>query len=390
MGARRRVLRGMAVLAVGAVAAGGAAVPAQADSRAPAHEATQQALDNIVRAGVPGVLAEVRDANGVWKGSSGVKDVRTGAPRGDNDRFRIGSTTKTFTATVLLQMEAEGLLDLDDTVEKWLPGLVSGNGNDGSRITVRQLLNHTSGLYDYMGDEKLRDKVMRAPGFFKHRYDTYTPEQLVRIGLAYPPVFAPGTKHEYTNTGYILAGMIIEKAGGSTYEREVTRRIIKPLGLKGTSTPGTSAGVPRPSGRGYATLSDDPKATKLHDVTRLNPSFGWSAGDMISTTRDLNRFFSSLMRGKVLPPEQLNAMKTTVPDPDDPSASYGLGISTFLTKCGTKLWGHDGGIPGALNQAVTTEDGRHSLAYNSNALMPAAIDPILAVMDAEYCPGGTG
>ncbi|MEU9605139.1 serine hydrolase domain-containing protein [Streptomyces sp. NPDC048057] len=342
------------------------------------HQATQRALEAVVAGGIPGVTATATDGHGVWKGTAGVGNLKTGTPRGADDRFRIASITKTFVATVLLQLEAEGALDLDDTVEKWLPGLVRGNGHDGRTITVRQLLNHTSGVYDFLDDTTYRNTYVLAPGFLAHRFDDRTPQAAVRVAMRHAPVFSPpGSKHSYSNTNYVLAGLIIEKVSGNTYEHEVRQRIIKPLGLRSTTMPGNNSHMPRPSSRAYSRLSADPAATKTYDVTLQNASQTWAEGDIISSAADLNRFFSALLRGKVLPPQQLRAMKTTT------SEGYGLGIERFTTRCGTELWGHTGGWIGSLSVAVTTEDGGHSLAYNTNG--DWLQDGLGLVLNAQYC-----
>ncbi|GAA2233249.1 serine hydrolase domain-containing protein [Streptomyces amakusaensis] len=374
-------------LVAAAVAVTAFTVPAQArtgvgsdgEKAGKAHQKTQQALDALVTSGLPGVTAGVRDKNGVWQGTAGVGDLRTGKARGADDRFRIGSVTKTFVATVLLQMEAEGKLSLDDSVEKHLPGVVRGNGNDGRQITVRQLLNHTSGIFNYTSDPEFARKHLTAPGFLTHRYDTLAPMDLVKVGLSHKPDFAPGTKHSYSNTGYALAGLIIEKISGSTYEDEVRERIIKPLALRATSLPGNNPHLPKPSARNYSTLSD-PTATEFYDVTAHNMSWGWAAGDMISTTGDLNRFLSALMRGKLFPAKQLKAMKTAVPAPGDPLyTGYGLGIYNPHNSCNTTLWGHSGGTPGAVTEAVSSPDGRHTVSYSVNSEGGGG------VIDAEFC-----
>ncbi|GAA2816498.1 hypothetical protein GCM10020220_000800 [Nonomuraea rubra] len=151
---------------------------------ASAHTQVQKALDRAVAdGGAPGMVAEVRDRRGRWFGSAGVADTRTGRKRQPHERFRIGSAAKPFTATVVLQLAAEGRLSLDDTVQKWLPGLVKGNGNDGGTITIRHLLNHTSGIFNY-GNDKEEFAKLSGPAWLEHRYDTYTPEQLVKIGPA--------------------------------------------------------------------------------------------------------------------------------------------------------------------------------------------------------------
>ncbi|MEW1546213.1 serine hydrolase domain-containing protein [Streptomyces tsukubensis] len=387
--ARRHRLRTTTIALVsGALAATAFAAPARAQDGAADrghHRATQQALDAVVAGGLPGITAAATDRHGLWQGASGIGDRRTKAPRGADDRFRIASITKTFVATVLLQMEAEGRLSLDDTVEKWLPGAVRGNGNDGRKITVRQLLNHTSGIYDFLEDPAYIAKYMSVPGFRKHRYEYRSPWVAVVAAMRNAPTSPPGTRQQYSNTNYVLAGLILQKAGGRSYETEVRKRIIEPLKLRATTVPGNSSRMPGPSSRAYSKFTLDPAATKVYDVTFQNASQSWAEGDMISSAADLNRFYGALLGGELLPPEQLKAMKTVVPDPDDPSAStgYGLGLEVFGTSCGKRLWGHTGGWFGSLSVAVTTEDGSHRLAYNTNGDWRG--DELGLAMEAEYC-----
>ncbi|MEU7060340.1 serine hydrolase domain-containing protein [Streptomyces sp. NPDC046197] len=348
------------------------------------HEATRQAVRAAVAAGVPGVTATVRDSRGTWSATAGVGDVRTGAPRRADDRYRVGSITKTFVSTVLLQLEAEGRLSLDDRVEKWLPRVVRGHGHDGRRITVRQLLNHTSGIYDYTTDETFARTYFTKDGFFRHRYDTLKPEDLVRIAMSHRPDFAPGTSWSYSNTNYVLAGMVIEHVTGHSYGQEIRRRVIEPLHLRATSLPGTRAAVPQPSSRAYSKLARTTTGP-AYDVTELNPSLASSAGEMISDSADLNRFYSALLRGGLLPPRQLKEMKTTVRIEGVPNTRYGLGLMDRTLSCGGRpvhVWGHDGGIHGSTSSAVTTADGRHSLAFNFNGDW---VDDTEAVLQAEFC-----
>lgn len=371
-------------LATAAVALTALSAPAHAEPRAPeGKRPTQAALDELVRAGNPGAVARATDGHVVWSGTSGVGSLRTGKPRSVDDRYRIGSITKTFVATVLLQLESEGRLSLDDTVHRWLPDVIRGNGNDGRKITVRQLLNHTSGLHNYTNDPAFVTERLVGTGFLKNRYRALHPRELIEVALAHQPDFEPGARFSYSNTGYIVAGLIIEKITGRTYEREVRERIIKPLGLNATVLPGSAVGLPKPSSRAYSKLSVDLDATRNYDATEQNASWAWSAGDMISTTGDLNRFISALLRGKLLSKKQLSAMKTTVPDPQDPSAEagYGLGIASYKTRCGTTVWGHTGGIHGSRSETVTSADGRHTLSYNLNGEVPLHGD----VVDAEFC-----
>ncbi|MFF5127481.1 serine hydrolase domain-containing protein [Streptomyces syringium] len=380
--------RALAALALAGSVATASVAPAAAAPRVPPrhadHSATQQALDAITDGGTPGALARADRAGEVWHGTSGVADLRTGRPRLPDDRFRIGSLTKPFVATVVLQLAAEPRygLSIDDTVDTWLPGLVRGNDNDGRRITLRQLLQHTSGLYDYIRDDGFRDRFT-GKAFFTHRYDGAAPEELVRIGLAHKPKFAPGDGWSYSNTNYILAGMVIEKATGNSYASEVEQRIIRPLGLRGTTVPGTSSTVPGPHGRHYSKLYVADPAARIHDVTDFNPSVSGASGEMISTSRDLNVFIRALLRGELLPPAQQKQMFTGRDLGD--GRSYGLGIrSQTLKACGVKVWGHSSDITGSLTRTAATADGRHVMTINrtgdwgGQALEQSAIE-------AEFC-----
>ncbi|MEW2159992.1 serine hydrolase domain-containing protein [Streptomyces sp. NPDC007189] len=389
---RKRPKAGVVGVAAVAIAATALTGPAQAAERdrpatAAAHQATQRAIDAAVAAGVPGVTIEVRDADGVWKSAAGVGDLKTGAPRGKNDRFRVTGITDTFVATVLLQMEAEKKLSLDDTVEHWLPGVVTGNGNDGSAITVRQLLNHTSGLFDYLADEEYGATYLRGDSYLRHRYDTVTPEQRLKVAFSHAPMFTPGAGHWFSNTNDVLAALIIEKAGGRSYEDEVRRRIIEPLKLRATSNPGTSTGLPRPSSRGYSKLLAA-QPDRIDDVTEVNGSQNWGNGDIISSAGDLNRFYAALIHGQLLPPRQLKEMETTVDDPAFPGATYGLNIGRLTLSCGTSLWYRDGGTVGWISLSAMTEDGRHQLTFNYNGDWGA--ETMLPILDAEFCGTSSG
>ncbi|MDI3387099.1 serine hydrolase domain-containing protein [Streptomyces sp. B-S-A8] len=378
--AARTVRTGLMGLAAALTATAFTAPAAQADSGT-GHRATQEAMDAAVAAGVPGVAGQARDAHGVWKGTSGVGDRESGAPRSAHDRYRIGSLTKTFVSTVLLQLQAEGRIDLDDPVDKWLPGVVDGNGHDGTKISVRQLLNHTSGIFNYTADPDIARKAFTTD-FLKHRYDTYTPEQIVAVAMRHEPDFAPGTDWRYSNTNYALAGMIVEKVTGRTYADEVEDRIIEPLDLHATSLPGTDPTMPEPSSRAYSKLAPPDQDGPMYDVTEMNPSVAGAAGAMISDSADINRFYSALLRGKLLPERELKEMKTTVPAGED-ALSYGLGLMKFSgLSCGQEVWGHAGGINGSSTYGVTTENGRHSLAFNFNGDSEGEAGPIL---EAEYC-----
>ncbi|UXY27602.1 serine hydrolase domain-containing protein [Streptomyces sp. HUAS TT20] len=376
----RTTLVGATTLVLSAALAGPALAAGPARGSAE-HSTTRKAIDAAVAAGVPGVTATAKDAHGTWSATAGVGNLRTGAARSADDRYRVGSITKTFVATVLLQLEAEGRLSLDDTVEKWLPGVVHGHGHDGHQITIRQLLNHTSGIYNYTADEDFGRTYFLADGFLQHRYDTLTPAQLVAVAMKHKPDFAPGTSWNYSNTNYVLAGMVIKSVTGHSYAQEITHRVIGPLHLRATSLPGTRATVPHPSSRAYSKLAETTTGP-TYDVTKLNPSLASSAGEMISDSADLDRFYRALLRGDLLPPQQLKEMKTTVEIEGAPNIGYGLGLMDRTLSCGVHVWGHDGGIHGSTSSAVTTPDGRHALAFNFNGDWTGDSD---AVVEGEFC-----
>ncbi|MFJ2826827.1 serine hydrolase domain-containing protein [Streptomyces sp. NPDC087263] len=373
----RTGLVGATAVAVAVTLAGPAvAAPVRGD-----HAATRAAMDAVVKDGVPGVTAAVKDKNGTWSATSGVGNLKTKEPRSTADRYRVGSITKTFVSTVLLQLEAEGRLSLDDKVEEWLPGVVRGNGHDGRLITIRQLLNHTSGISNYTDDEDFARTYLFKDGFFEHRYDTLTPAQLVAVAMTHKPDFAPGTSWNYSNTNYVLAGMVIKQVTGNSYGSEITDRIIKPLGLHATLLPGTNPKMPQPSSRAYGKLAETTTGP-TYDVTELNPSLASAAGELISNSSDLNRFYTALLRGKLLPPQQLKEMKTTILIDESTNTGYGLGIVGLELSCGVELWGHDGGIHGSSSVALTTPDGSHALSFNFNGDWSGDVVPLI---EGEYC-----
>ena len=342
------------VAAALAVALVGLAVAPTAEAGTAGHDALQSQVNAIEATGDVGVVAEVTDDGRHTYATAGVADTATGAPAETYDTFRIGSSTKTFVATVILQLVGEGRLSLDDTVAHWLPGVVSGNGNDGGKITIRELLQHTSGLYDYSAD---LPQLTSTASFEAGRFTDYTPAQLVAIAMQHAPDFAPGTGWEYSNTNYILLGMIINQITGHSWQQEVTSRIIEPLGLRHTSAPGSSPAIPGPHLEGYSSFGSGPAI----NVTALNPSVAGSAGELISTTADLTTFYTALMHGRLLAPAQLAEMETTVPAPGLtvvwPGARYGLGLLWVPLSCGGGYFAHGGDIPGYSTRNGVTPDG---------------------------------
>jgi len=378
-----------AATGVAGSAAGAAPAPAPAPAPAAHHAPVQAALDRAVAVGgAPGMVAEVRDRHGTWFGSAGLADTATGRPRRADERFRIGSATKALTATVVLQLAAERRLRLDDTVEKWLPGLVQGNGYDGRTITIRQLLNHTSGIFNYGSVDAFFDKGKGA-AWFQHRFDTYSPVELVRVGLSHVPYFAPGQGFAYSNTDYILAGMIVEKATGRTLADELTRRISRPLGLTATYLPGYEPGIRGPHPVHYSTLFSDSPHPQIYDATEMNQSFAWAAGGAVSTIDDLNRFFSALLAGRLLPPAEQRDMFTTVATqggpPWIPDTRYGLGVFSQTLPCGVTVWGNAGATYGSWTYDMGTRDGKHLLSSQVNGDW-SGLGIFNDTLSAEFCP----
>ena len=358
----RRTLVGVVAAALAAAATVTAAASASAATSTPSST-LQRDADVLLGYGAPGVLVEVDTPGRTEKARSGVGNLATGAPVPWNAEFRIGSFTKTFVSTTLLQLVGEGKLSLADTVGHWLPGVVTGNGNDGDKITVRQLLQHTGGIPDYTD---VLPVLQSQQGFEQNRFRTYTPAQLVALAMTLPPTFAPGTNWAYSNTDYVLAGMIIQKVTGHRWQDEVTRRVITPLGLRHTFIPGTFPFIPGPHATGYQQFSVTGPDV---DVTTWNTSGADAAGEIISTTADGNRFLRALVRGEVLKPAQLAAMETTVPatafDAAWPGVRYGLGLMWIPNSCGGE-WAHGGDIPGFQTRDGVSPDGTRSVVVSLN------------------------
>jgi D-alanyl-D-alanine carboxypeptidase len=356
------------MMVLGTAAAGVA--DASTDGR-PTTATLQRDADALLDLGAPGVLAEVVTPTGKTKVRSGFGDVAAKTPVPWNARFRIASYTKTFVSATLLQLVGEGRLSLEDTVERWLPGVVAGNGNDGARITVRQVLQQTTGLRDYLEELSF---LFTEEGFQRNRFMTLTPEDAIALAVKGPPTFEPGAEWEYSNTNYVLAGMIISRVTGHSWQHEVRERIIRPLGLRDTSAPDTSPSIPGPHAIGYQRFSLEGADI---DATELNPSWAGAAGAIISTTDDANRFLRALLSGRVLRPAQLAEMRTTVPatrfEAGWPGVRYGLGLMWIPNSCGGS-WAHGGDIHGFMTRNGVSADGTRSVvvSVNTDSMVPKA------------------
>ncbi|MFE9568714.1 serine hydrolase domain-containing protein [Streptomyces sp. NPDC006692] len=363
----------VAAVAVGVVAASTLAPTAAFAGGRPGG--VQSSLNALVKDdGLPAALASVKGRDGrTHTFSAGVGNLATGAKVPVDGQVRIGSNTKTFTAVVVLQLVAEGKVGLDASVDTYLPGLLRGDGIDGRTITVRQLLQHTSGLPEYVD----KGSILSDP----KRY--YEPRELLGAALAQKAHFAPGARWEYSNTNYLVAGLIIQKVTGRPLGEEVNQRIVDRIGLRHTyfPTPGDMT-IHEAHPEGYNQEADG----SFHDYTELDPSWGWAAGAVVSTNSDLIRFYTALLGGRLLPAAQLAQMRTTVPaDEVGPGVRYGLGLMSRPLSCGGLYWGHGGVIPGYNTAGGATDDGRAANIAVTMIPGDAAAQHVDAAVDSALC-----
>ncbi|CAM5701198.1 MULTISPECIES: serine hydrolase domain-containing protein [Streptomyces] len=333
-------------------AQGSPASPAVSAPRADRFDATalERALAEVPDGDVSAALIRV-GGKGSWAGSAGVRDLRTGAPALPYARFRAGSTTKVVTAAVVLQLVAEKRVALDAPVTRYLPGLLPPSFTEPP--TVRHLLTYTSGLRPGASLGSTTEEM------YAHRFETLTPEEVVAASVAQGPAYTPGERQTYGNIHYTVLGMLIEKVTGDTYEHQAAVRIFRPLGMRHTGFPcGPDPRVHGPHNRAYADIGG-----RTTDVTEWNMSDRWAAGDMISTTADLERLVFGLFGGEVVPRPLLDQM-LTVPDVD--GATYGMALQRFVVD-GREVWGKTGSRPGYHTVLGATRDLSRTIVYSVNA-----------------------
>ncbi|MEU4794960.1 serine hydrolase domain-containing protein [Streptomyces sp. NPDC023327] len=368
-------LGALAQPAASAAPAAPAAPAAHAEPATARQDPVQRSLDALVRDGaVPAALASVKEREGHTRTyTAGVGDLATGAKVPRDGQVRIGSNTKAFTAVVVLQLVGEGRIRLDDPVDTYLPGLVRGEDIDGSRITVRHLLQHTSGLPDYVPhlDDEIRP---------------YEPRELLDRALAHKGESEPGKKWHYSNTNYVLAGLIVQKVTGHSLAEEIDRRVIEKLGLRHTYFPAPGdVTLHERHPKGY---HQNAPGTPLLDATEWDPSWAWAAGQLVSTNSDLNRFFTALLDGRLLPDAQLAQMRTTVPAgrPFAAGARYGLGLVSTPLSCGGVYWGHGGSMTGYETRGGVTESGRAAnIAVTTQPTDPTTMGRVEKAVDTALC-----
>jgi D-alanyl-D-alanine carboxypeptidase len=352
---RRLVVVAAAVVAVVALAL---AAAGRGGGHTSADPTLGSRLDGVVAAGVPGVLLVVTEDAKTHRVAKGVASRTTGNPLRATDRFRVGSITKTFVASVVLQLVAEGALELDAPVRRWLPGLAT------QRVTVRQLLSHTSGLADYVDDPAITSRA------------SITPEHLGALALARPGLGAPGRRYAYASTNYVVLGLLIERVTGATLARQLAERIFVPLGLDRTTF---QPGAPRLRVHGHRRrIHDGIVGGDPEDTTGESAAWAWSAGAIVSDAGDLTRFMTALVEGQVVPEPLLGLMI--------PAAGYGLGLAAFPTSCGTAL-GHTGNLLGYVSVAWISPDARRTVVLMANAypLSAEADAAIHSSLDAAFC-----
>ncbi|MGW6866104.1 serine hydrolase domain-containing protein [Streptomyces sp. NPDC054901] len=337
------------------------------------RRALAQRLDAVHGAGMYGAYASVRDGRARWTGATGLADVDTGRRTAPDMRHRVGSVTKSFTAVAVLQQSAAGRIRLDSPVGDHVPELVPGER--GRKITVRMLLNHTSGIADYIAEAFPSVKQGSPSSLEEFRHRTISPATLAGYGVNLPQLFEPGTSWSYSNTNYILLGEVLRKVTGQDPERVITRDVIRRAGLRDTWFPGTDPRIKGPHSRMYEGFGG--VLTPPRDFSEYNMTMAGTAGALISTTQDLNTFYRTLLQGGLLPAAQLREMRTTVPYHDENGTvllRYGLGIYSLDTPCGP-VWGHDGGVFGATTTAMSTADGERQYAAGFNLTGYQRTDP---------------
>ncbi|TMR93163.1 beta-lactamase family protein [Nonomuraea basaltis] len=346
----------------------------------------QKAIEELVDAGFVGVSLRVHDERGEWAGSAGAAELGGSAKPPIDGHVRIGSNVKTFIATLVLQLVAEGKVGLDIPAADYLPEF----GLD-ERITVRMLLQHTSGVFNFSGEVYDDGTVVHGipvpygttgKEWVDNRFKIYRPQELVELALSKPARFEPGTGWSYSNTNYVLARLLIEKVTGRPVAEEMRRLILGPLGLSGTVVPDASPEIPAPHAHAYYRY-EDAGEQKTIDVTRQNPSWISSGGDMISTTQDLHTFISALMSGKLLPAELLAEMCTPHPT-GIPNMDYGLGVFVLTTTGGDTVISHNGAAVGHAALMYSTPDGSKTLTAALNCVDDADLSIATAFQNAQH------
>jgi D-alanyl-D-alanine carboxypeptidase len=335
-------------------------------------EELKNAIDNVHRAGIPGVFAELRDGDQVWLGSAGVADVSTGRPVTPDMRHRVGSISKTFTAAAVLQQVESGQIGLDTPIGHYLRQLVPGER--GEAITVRMLINHTSGLAEYLPYAypslkpfpRLADTTPKS--LDDHRFKRFHRTELIELGVRAPAVGTPGgTPGIYSNTNYQLLCQLLEHVTGTAAEKCITENVIERAGLHDTELP-AGPHISGPHSQMYEAwfdMIDPPRDYSVYDMSWVGP-----AASLISTVSDLNRFYGLLLAAEIVNKASLAEMQRTVPviSQEGKKITYGLGLHKLEVPGHGSFWGHDGTVWGAGAISMTRADGKRQMSVAVNLI----------------------
>ena len=310
------------------------------DSRQnPPPETVRADLQHIIEngihtAGIPGTVVEISTPRWTWKSAAGNASPITGEPAQPGMRFLIASVSKTFTGIAIQKLAEEKKLSLEDPIAQWLPADLVEKIPNGKIITIRQLLDHTSGIADY-NEESINLQEYRDP-------DTPVPYQTgLWQGINASPLYLPGTNYTYSNVNYILLTLIVDKAAGIPYEDYVTRTILVPAGMNDTFIQETNH-IPGP----HMTATVPGGNGTYMDFTDLYVQFDRGAGDMVSTTADLNRFHRALHEGRLISKDSLATMER--PTSQSGKTGYALGyVTEVVASPNITVQGHTGGYPGS-------------------------------------------
>jgi D-alanyl-D-alanine carboxypeptidase len=370
------------ILVVATAACGG--------TKAPRRAGILPEVQALVSGRIPGALLYVRQGDRSYMVAAGYADKARKVPMRASDTYAIGSTTKTFTAVLIMRLVAQGKLRLDAPISRYLPGLLP----DGNQITVRELLSHTSGLFNY------EDSASMLHAVANDLTKVWTPAELIRVGAEHPLLFTPGTQFSYSTTGYIVLGLLAQRVGGEPYGKQLRDYIIRPLHLSHTSLP-TRPGT-LPDVHGYFALRawNKTASSAPADITALSPTAGWSGGGIRSTVQDVANFYRALFTGKLLPKADVAAMEDTKAT----HGAYGLGLmptggnayvwgsgtQAINTNCG-RAWGHGGHFPGYTELPISSPDGSRQAVLLVNddlsQIPPSQLKQIYHVLDTAYCQG---
>ncbi|MFE9622852.1 serine hydrolase domain-containing protein [Streptomyces sp. NPDC006527] len=366
------VLAGSAVLASLAASPAGAA-PSSLPN--PSVTSVLNVQKQAIANGAPGALTRIDSGTSTYRISTGWADTAAHTAMDADRRFRVGSVSKSFTTVVLMQLVAEGLVDLDASANTYLSKPLPDD-----RITVRHLLSHRSGLWDYTNEMF----YYTVPGFESVRNKVFTYQELIDLSTAHKVNNEPGAAYSYSNTNFVVLGQLIEHITGTPMATHYQQRIFTPLQLKNTSYVHPQTTIAGSYARGY--LRQDDTTLPLVDSTEQTVSWAQSAGAVISNSADLNRFFSSLVSGKLVPPAQLQEMMSMVPVNSDGTQSYGLGLRGRQLSCGVKVYGHTGTVQGYYTYAFTTADGKRSMTSMANTSNNGTVNTTLGgTLEAAFC-----